>query len=327
MSPVPDAVSAGHGPVVAPPPGTRGWDTGLAPVAADGVCLRAALWNPGGPRGLALALPGRVEFLEKVALVATPLSAMGFSVASLDWRGQGASDRLLAEPAKGHVADFRDYHRDIAALLAEPAVAAEGPVRLVFAHSMGGAIALDAMAAGALDTPALALSAPMCRIAGNQVSAFAMRRGAWAMRALGLGAFWPPVPGRARSYVVRNAFDGNCLTLDQTLYDWLQGALRTKPALGLGLPTWGWLAAAADAADRLAATSALDAEAIFVVGSREGVVDADAIRETAARLGAPLVEIEGARHELPMEAEALRAALWEAVARLADRVAPSPTRA
>ena len=35
----------------------------------------------------------------------------------IDWRGQGLSDRHPANPMLGHVEDFRDYQRDVAALL------------------------------------------------------------------------------------------------------------------------------------------------------------------------------------------------------------------
>ncbi|MGF1550930.1 MAG: alpha/beta fold hydrolase [Paracoccaceae bacterium] len=303
------------------PPGTRAWDRGLAPVTGDGVRLRAALWE-GGPRGLALVLPGRCAFLEQAALAATPLAEQGFSVAALDWRGQGLSARPLRDRMRGHVGDFRDYHLDIEALMAEPAVAALGPARLVFGHSMGGAIALDATVAGRLAPGALALSAPMCRIASDPVSAFAMRRGARVMRGVGFGTRWPPVPRPNASYVLRNGFRGNCLTGDEALYDWLSGALAAVPALRLGLPSWGWLAAAADLVDRLGAIEALDAPTLFLVGSREGVVDPEAIRTMAARLRAELVEIEGALHELAMETEAHRARLWSAVGAFADRVAP-----
>ncbi|MEM0945386.1 MAG: alpha/beta hydrolase, partial [Pseudomonadota bacterium] len=94
--------------MVALPPGARPWDRGFRVEAADGVGLRAALWQ-GGDRGLAVLLSGRTEFMEKMALPATALVERGFSVASLDWRGQGLSDRL-AEPAHmGHVARFSDY--------------------------------------------------------------------------------------------------------------------------------------------------------------------------------------------------------------------------
>ncbi len=45
----------------------------------------------------------------------------------------------------------------------------------------------------------------------------------------------------------------------------------------------------------------------------ERVVDVAAIRRGAARIGARLAEIEGARHLLLAEAEPMRAAAWAAI--------------
>ena len=47
------------------------------------------------------------------------LIARGYSVATVDWRGQGLSDRLLADPRKGHVDDFASFDADLDAFMAE----------------------------------------------------------------------------------------------------------------------------------------------------------------------------------------------------------------
>ena len=41
----------------------------------------------------------------------------GLSVVSLDWRGQGLSDRLVEPRLKGHVGDFAEFQRDLDTLL------------------------------------------------------------------------------------------------------------------------------------------------------------------------------------------------------------------
>ena len=64
--------------------------------AGDGVRLRMAHWPADAARGSVLLFPGRTEYVEKYAPVAAWLNAAGLSVLSLDWRGQGASARLLA---------------------------------------------------------------------------------------------------------------------------------------------------------------------------------------------------------------------------------------
>lgn len=304
--------AAPEGPVTALPPGGLPWDLSLALTANDGTRLRGAIWNPGGPRGLALLLTGRTEFLEKASLPAAALVARGFAVASLDWRGQGLSTRLLDEPLKGHVARFEDYDRDLAALLAAPEVTRLGPPRLVFAHSMGGAITLGATARGLLPPLPLILSAPMADIAGRGLTALLMDQGARAARAIGLGRRWPPLPRPEVPYVF-NGFDGNCLTGDERNYAWLTEALHAAPALQLGLPTLGWLAAAQGAVRQIAALPRdRVGPALICLGTREGVVDPDAVKALAARLGAGPLMLEGARHDLPIETADHRERLWAA---------------
>ncbi|GMG83874.1 alpha/beta hydrolase [Paralimibaculum aggregatum] len=285
--------------------------------AADGTGLRAALWGAAGqapPRGLALVLPGRAEFLEKVALGVGPLIARGFAVASLDWRGQGRSDRLAVPRAKGHVTDFHDYVRDLEALVAAPELAGLGPPRLVLGHSMGGLIAVMATAEGRIRVPLL-LSAPMFGI----VVAPAARRFAgglgWLAERVALGALWPPVPGVRRPYPLSTSFGENLLTGDREAWDWMVTVLRRDPALGIGFPTLGWLRAAERAMLGLGGMGALGVPGMAFYGSAEQVVSPQAVEAVSARLGFGAVRLEGARHEPLIDLAEHRAAAWAAADR------------
>ncbi|MBW2666702.1 MAG: alpha/beta hydrolase, partial [Deltaproteobacteria bacterium] len=78
--------------------------------AADGTVLRVARWLPsGGTRGTVVILNGRTEFVEKYFEVIGDLLRRHYAVATLDWRGQGLSDRPLRNRHKGHVRDFGLY--------------------------------------------------------------------------------------------------------------------------------------------------------------------------------------------------------------------------
>jgi lysophospholipase len=97
---------------------------------------------------------------------------------------------------------------------------------------------------------------------------------------------------------------------------------RAHPALTVGLPTFGWLAAAGRAMDELRLAPAPACPVLCIVGSEERVVDIPAIREGAARMGARLAEVPGASHLLLAEAEPMRGAAWAAIdAFLADVLA------
>ena len=85
--------------------------------AADGVRLRAVRWAASqNDRGTVVVLGGRGEFVEKYFEVVADLLSRGFAVASMDWRGQGGSERPLRNARKGHVDDFSHFERDLDAL-------------------------------------------------------------------------------------------------------------------------------------------------------------------------------------------------------------------
>ena len=68
--------------------------------------LCAAGDPPPGRKGTVCLFQGRAEFIEKYFETVRELRARGFAVATIDWRGQGLSDRALRDPRKGHVGDF-----------------------------------------------------------------------------------------------------------------------------------------------------------------------------------------------------------------------------
>src|SRR4026207_1372149 len=80
-----------------------------------GVDVRVARWAPtrGPRRGTVCLFQGRGEYIEKYFEVIADLRRRGFSVATMDWRGQGGSSRPLANPLKGHVSSFSEYDRDL----------------------------------------------------------------------------------------------------------------------------------------------------------------------------------------------------------------------
>src|SRR5436305_6950354 len=90
------------------------------PIKAVGATLRAARFEaaPDVPaRGTCVLLNGQTEFIEKYFEVIDELRQRGFCVATLDWRGQGGSDRLLPDPRKAHIDDFTQYDQDLAAFM------------------------------------------------------------------------------------------------------------------------------------------------------------------------------------------------------------------
>ena len=271
---------------------------------AGGARVRAAVWTPAGQgvRGHVLLFPGRTEYLEKYGRVVARLRAAGFGVASIDWRGQGLSDRDPSVGRLGHVERFADFQRDIDALLAWEAVAALPGPRLLLCHSMGGCIGLRALVAGRVAPQAAIFSAPMWGLALGRVAGLAVRALARAAVALGRGRSPTPGDGADGTYVLDQPFEGNLLTSDPEHYAWMQAQARAHPELTLAAPTFHWLNEAFREMRALRRATPPPVPRLLLLGTDEAIVSAAAIREHAARWPqAELAELPGARHEGLME--------------------------
>ena len=286
---------------------------------ADGVRLRAGFWSVPEPKGLVIFCTGRTEFLEKASVPVRWLVERGLAVATVDWRGQGLSDRALDPPTKGHVGHFDEFQRDLAALLAHPFVTGLDVPRILFGHSMGGCIALDAIRQKTLTPACVVLSAPMV---GLTMPA-AARPVLWVVEKAGLGlgreSAWLPGPKPEQSYVFTK-FEGNVLTHDRAMWDWMRETLRAVPALQLGAPTLGWMGASRVAMRAVCEMDPSGLPGLVILGSEEAVVAPDDVRMVAARQGFSLVEIAGGRHETLIESADQRAVARTAIdAFLADQ--------
>ncbi|UWQ20640.1 alpha/beta fold hydrolase [Jannaschia sp. W003] len=272
--------------------------------AADGVRLRAALW-PEGHRGTVVLFPGRTEYVEKYAEVARDLHGQGFASAAIDWRGQGLTERLPQNRLAGHVGDFAEYQRDADAFVA--LLRAEGmpePFHLL-AHSMGGMIGLRALLRR-MPFERAAFSAPMW---GLGVPPH-MRALAWAMshagHFLGYGEALAPASGKSGD-PAGAPFHGNLLTTDPGRFAWMKGQLRARPELALGPPSLSWLRAALREMLTVRGMASPPVPALALLGTDERIVDPAAVRRRIARWpDGALHEVEGGRHEVLMERDALR---------------------
>ncbi|MBU2956734.1 alpha/beta hydrolase [Paracoccus sp. 1_MG-2023] len=280
--------------------------------ADDGVRLRAAHWAAGDARGSVLLFPGRTEYVEKYAPVAAFLNAEGFDVIAIDWRGQGMSDRLQADPRPGHVGEFADYQRDVIELMV-----AAGDLDLpkpwhLLGHSMGGCIGLCALENG-LPVASAVFSAPMWGINLRRLNTGIATGIAYLAGRMGRGGFAAPgTGGGASAYPLAESFNANLLTHDVDEWARLLREAAAWPDLTIGGASFDWVGKALNECSRLARIAAPDIPMTVSLGSEEKIISHQAIRDRTANWpDARLLLIEGARHEVMMETPDLKRIFWQ----------------
>lgn len=281
--------------------------------AADGVRLRTAHWTPPSAIGTVVVLGGRGEFIEKYFEVTGELLARGFAVASMDWRGQGGSDRPLRNARKGHVDDFRRFEADLDALVEKVLKPRCPRPWIALGHSMGAAVLLGALESERCPFERLVLTSPMLavmRVNHHGLPGLAVT----TLARLGMGAAF--TPGGARDSIWLSPFEGNVLTSDERRFARIARLVAASPGLTLGGPTIGWTRAAFRHMCRLDDWKAPPGQStpmLIVAAGADRVTDTEAAKRLASRLkAAQILIIDGARHEILIERDALRAQFWSA---------------
>ncbi len=281
----------------------------------DGTTLRAAWWHATKKpcRGTVCILQGRAEFIEKHFEVIRDLRRRGFAVVAFDWRGQGCSSRVVANPKKGHVSHFCDYHRDLEAIERDILIPLMPKPYFGMAYSMGGAIALDMAAAQLLPFERVVAVAPMLKVFFIKAPRFT----SWLASTLywlGFAKSFVPVGGETS--VSTKPFARNRLSSDPIRYG---RASDTASALGpaaIGAPTIGWMRAAFRVMKKLGHKDTLNGIRtpflLFAAGS-DRVCDAHTIELAAQHLkNGTALRIPNSRHEMLLETDSVRDAFWSA---------------
>ena len=280
-----------------------------------GLTLRWAYWREErGARGTVVIVPGRTEFIEKYFETISDLRARKFSVAVIDLRGQGLSDRLLSEPLKGHVIDFQDYVDDVEEWISQHVVKALPGPYLLLAHSMGAHTALRYLKRHGHVFRGAVLTSAMTAIQPSPLSTTFAR----GLVKLGRRLFGDTVAllsgARANPFAAR--FEENVLTHDKNRFDRMQDLIHKDPRLALGAPTFGWLTAAIrsmDIANDPLFLSEIEVPILVVIAGGDRIVDVASQRLMSQRLpNCQHLLVDGSHHEVLMETDDRRAQFWAA---------------
>lgn len=280
----------------------------------DGARLRLASWHPTvrPVQGTILVVQGRAEFIERYSETIAELRRRGFHVLAFDWRGQGGSQRFTRRPRRGHVGRLAQYEQDLAFVVDQMRERLPGPY-FALAHSMGAALCLDAARRGALPVERLVALAPMLGIA--------LIRRPLAARCLASSLYWLGfgkafVPGGGETAIGTKPFKDNRLTGDPQRYARNSALSAAAADLAIGDPSIGWIHAAFQLMERLAAPSAaleVRVPTLVIAAGSDPVVSTPAIERFAARLKTgPALVLAGSRHEILMERDEIRTRFWGA---------------
>lgn len=284
----------------------------------DGVTLRVARWEAtrDPQRGTVCVFPGRAEFIEKYFEVVADLRRRGFAVASMDWRGQGGSDRLLDNPCKGHIKSFRDYDRDLAAFMTDWVLPNCKPPFIALAHSMGGHILLRQAIVKNSWFSRMVLCAPMIDISPIQLQGTRARARFLSEFGGCLGLARRYTPGGQDLPLDLGDFESNQLTSDRDRFQRTCLVLQAAPQLGLGSATIGWLRAALRSIARMTVPDyplRVEVPSLMYAAGRDTIVSTEAIENFAAKLKVGThILIPDSKHEILQETDAVRQRFWTA---------------
>ena len=294
-----------------PPPGLKA----ARLVTPDGAILRVATGRPAGvPKGTVVLLPGRAEYIERHYETLSDLLARDYAVATLDWRGQGLSSRLLRNRLKGHIRSFAQYDTDLHTFMRQVVLPDCPPPYIALAHSMGALVLLRSAWRHPWFERAV-LTSPLVRMR-------ARRWPEWLWRLMATGAVWTGLgwlfaPGVAKGLPKVEDFEGNPLCADRPRFCRLVEMLGAHPELAVAGPTLGWLHAAIRATDALQGIAKRHRPPLYpmlmLAAGRDALVDREAARQFAADVGdVAFIVLHGARHDLWLEADRHRNAVWAA---------------
>lgn len=277
--------------------------------AADATRFRVARFvHSNSERGTVVLLNGRTEFIEKYFEVICDLQNRGYSVATLDWRGQGMSDRPLPNRQKGHVENFDLYVSDLRQTMTqfvEPNCPA--PYRLL-CHSMGGNIGIRYLGQYAATIESAVFTAPMWGIGRHARTPRLLRLAGSAANLLRLGTSY--IPGGKDYGESDRSFEENVLTHDPARFAGFVAQLKAQPELELGAPTFEWARQGIRSMDTIHApgfAESIETPVRVCTAGADALVSVDAQKLVADQLpNGKQVIIEGAKHELLMEIDAYR---------------------
>jgi lysophospholipase len=286
------------------------WSRQVAPYIAErsvegeltgtgGVLLRYLAIEQHDSRAALVMVGGHTESFRKYAELFYDLRDLDLSIYALDPRGQGSSDRLLADREKSHVDHWQDYVADLKLFVDNVVRARTAAPIIALGHSLAGGIVAAYLEQYPSDLDSAILSAPLV---GHKVSGLVLA----LLGVMDLFGGTGYVPGGGPFTVV--PFEANKETHSQVRHVRKFQDYADHPETRMGFPTVHWMNETRRMAQSIqAGAGRITVPLLVLQAAQDEYVDARALESFAAKFpGGRRVLLEGARHEMLIETDAIR---------------------
>jgi lysophospholipase len=273
--------------------------------------------NKSTPTKCLVIASGRGESYLKYKELSFDLFNSGYSLFLIDHRGQGLSQRLLANPHKGHVDNFQYYVDDLTRFIENIVTPhCQGSKPYLLAHSMGGAIAARYLQDFPNKIQAAVLSSPMLGFNSGSVPNFIAELVLKVSAQLNQWFDETPWYFPGHKDFSQQPFSDNVLMHSPIRYQQFTQLYKTTPEIQLGGVTIQWLTESQQAIKKIFShIDKITTPTLVLQAGQDKIVKNQAQNDFCQQLhqlqpqscptGKPLI-IAGAYHELFFESDAYR---------------------
>ncbi|MEM6780710.1 MAG: alpha/beta hydrolase [Pseudomonadota bacterium] len=291
----------------------EGWETGDFKNDQTSHKLHYGYVLSKNAKGTVVVLSGLSEFSEKYYETTNDLLKRNLNVFTMDWHGQGRSDRAIPNTQKRHSEGFEKDIENLDGFIKNIVLQnSEAPLILI-AHSMGANIGMRYAIQNPDTFQAIAFSAPMFGIkALKHIPDWLASLKLWLLAPYHKsyvfgGHDWDE---RKQSSAQNDIFSSD--TVRKKIHN--QWSLHDTE-LQIGSPTFGWIKAALRSCKILKDYdfTSFKTPLLIALARQERLVDNDKTSAIFSRMpNASVIKLDNSKHEILMETDEIRNQFWDA---------------
>lgn len=298
---------------------------------SDGARIRLGHWLPKktSPHpAIILLLQGRSSYIEKFEETIEDLRVRGYEVWTFDWRGSGGSSRLIASNSqKVHIDTYETYINDLDYIIRTHIKPHRQAPIILMGISMGGHLALRFIEEKPKEVAGAFLVAPMLNLNTRPYPVWFARLMVSTAYYLGFGSSYAFGYG---DYQLNLKIDPQKVaTTDLARYRRQLDLNLSRMSLVTAGPTFGWVHQTFNSIDLVNSPSSLKKISVPVMiirAGQENVVDASQDPSLCATISqCKFKTYEKARHNILIEQDAIRTALFKDLEEFASLISETET--